>query len=338
MKGIQMKKTKQPQKKNKVTLDNSNIFSYLYTKLFKFNTYNQNLKTDNPESPIGLNVYSCEGKIKDFVKKQNRIHKIMKYCILLPGIKLLNWILGKHLTHTVPTHQTVNNDLKVNNKHLINVQLFDTCYDNTLKDWHDTFLCKAVSDNCQSSAQLGNSHLKNRSVQLLLKSKQFLNTFVCNDTAYLSFFDMLSYNYAKVMIDHHKSNINHLLYNSKSINDIRYFILRGMIPSQNIELVNKLVDGHLLVQEIKENEVEQIYHLSDGNALYLGLIVKKPSGTEIKNLIKPVIDKMAYKSEQDRISTSIKEELRTKLSVPSAVPTQPSNISHAKRKQSRVKK
>lgn len=275
----------------KVSLSNSNIFKYWYHKLFKFTTYSQNLKIDNPESPINLNIYSCDGKVKDFVTKQNRIHKIMKYGILLPGIKLLNWILGKHLTHSVPDTQLVKNGLTVENKQYINLRMFDKCYDKSVKDWHDMYLCKSVGSDCSSGSELNNAHLKNSSVQILLSFKKFMNTFICNDTAYIAFFDMLSYNYSKSMIDHYNGDVNHLLYNSTNINDIRYFILRGMVPQCNLDLVSKMVDGSLYVQEVEENAVEHIYHLTNGQNHYLGVVVQKPSGPETKGLIKPVITK-----------------------------------------------
>jgi len=284
---------------------NKNIFYYYINRLFKFNTYKQNLKTENPNSPIGINIYSTEGTVKDFVNKQQRIHWIMKYLILVPGMKILNGILGKHLTTKISSHQTVENNLKVENKHLINLRIFDKIFNSTVKEWHDMFLCKAVGSGCKSNSDLGNSYLKNRSVKLLISFKNFMTTFITNDTAYLTFFDMLSLNFSKSMIDYHKGDVNHLFYNSVNINDIRYFILKGMMPQPNIDLVSKLCNGNLYVEKVEESETEFIYHLSNGQAVYTGILIKKPEGSVLQPPLSPVLNPNHLKEHETKLKQAL---------------------------------
>ena len=199
---------------------------YYYDKLFTFDEFKYD-KKKYKDGKLVDHVYHKSEQVTSFYSRMMRIHKWFKYILLIPGLHLAKLVLGKHLVlHPDDTPQ--HRDLRV----------FDTSFDDAIKDWHDYFI-KAERPDKIDSDDINDYIGGNGSPELLHIMKRIMLTVCQNDTAYLEFLNILLYKLTINMNKEYNSDsntIDHLFYTDKAIYNVAYFGLKKLTDSDEYEL------------------------------------------------------------------------------------------------------
>lgn len=207
-------------------------FRYYYRKLFKFKSYDNVLK-EKGNRIMGSTIYSDGQYVKDYVKKQNLIHRWFKYFFLVPGIHFLHWLLGRYINDKLPRIQLYRN-----------VRIYDKAFRNSLKQWNEQFRNRNASKNRLRKM------LNSGACKTLMMFHKTLLTFLGNDTAYTEFFNMLMFNITLQMNRNYNSeHVKHVMYIGKSINDVRYFYATGDVPPQHAAIVDAILSDKVEILE-----------------------------------------------------------------------------------------
>lgn len=172
---------------------------------------------ENKDAKLERNVYCEDGTMNDYAKKQDRIHMWFKHLIVYPASSFITKFLGKYLSKDVSDASQFK-ELKI----------FSDTYDKTIVQWNDIFSQQSVAketDIKKIKSALEKMH-DTQYIKILKNMKYLLITLCQNDTAYLEFINMLLFNLTIEMNKNHNPKHNHLLYTSKSISDVYYFVLK----------------------------------------------------------------------------------------------------------------
>jgi len=158
------------------------------------------------------NIYSFEGTIGDFVKKENRLHNWFKYRFLSPFVFIAEKIISKkYLVKKVP-----------NKRQYRNLKIFEKSFKESVRQWNELFLSRVGTGDKREGFSL-KGYLRMRCNRMLLTMMRVYVTFTMNDTAYLEMHNILMFNITKNMSKEYGERYNHLFYTSKNVNDIAYF-------------------------------------------------------------------------------------------------------------------
>lgn len=181
---------------------------------------------NNLELELPCNVYDIHGTLGDYVKKYHRFHNNFKIRFVETGLFFIKHFCKDILIKDVPKKPQFTN-----------LRLFDDSFEESLYLW------EYFRSNIDKSSpeQLDSVKLKEQfrtsgSVKNLRTVKEMYLTGMKMDTAYLAFHDILMFNLAKRMNDHHGKNPTWKFYTSKHINDVRYFMTTGSIPQIQLNL------------------------------------------------------------------------------------------------------
>lgn len=221
------------------------FFEYLRDRIFRFRVYNRIF--DDPlrnktDSIYSKNCYATQYNLGNYVKQQNKIHRFLKYLIIVPFVKFVVWIMGKHLVTSVPKES----------QHLADLRLFSEVYERSLVDWIN-FYMSYKGDGVDGYIKCGSSflvrYLQNRVTSLLRSLKNLVLTVLMNDSAFLPFFHFLMFNWSKAVCDKYHGTVEHIMYKCQRIDDVRYFLVIGDVPAEVKPLVTALVNGKVQVQQ-----------------------------------------------------------------------------------------
>ena len=179
--------------------------------------FRRDLKASTKDQQTPPNVYDYKGTRSEFAKKETRIHRLFKWGIIAPAIKIAQKIVGKHLTKEIP-----------NKPQFRELLLFDKAYEKTIEDWNWFFRINVRNDKDSMNKKIKLYHrfMKSPATKLLRSMKQLLLTVLTNDTAYMEFMNMLLFNINREMSNAEDNSSSHLMYISKFINDKKYFMIK----------------------------------------------------------------------------------------------------------------
>lgn len=208
---------------------------YTFKKGFK-----ESLK-QNPNRIVPWTIYGENLNIRDFVKDFVNLNKNWKKRLLVPLVLIAKIIMPKRMLTRKPNK---------NNPYHKNLKAFDKAYSKSIDDWIKYFIVYTnmqLKDNKAKEEAIKKYANNSKSPKVLRGMWDMARTIIANDTAYLEFFNILMYNTYKEMqnIYKDKSEINHLLYNSKRIDDINYYILANQVNSDNKLILKINEDGEI---------------------------------------------------------------------------------------------
>ncbi len=224
--------------KNKVLTKFFNIFGILYCPM-----YDDVLEKVQKERGKGFilpeNIYGSKDlTAEQHVAQQNRIHKIFKYMIMYPVAKLFSKVLGKYLISEIP-----------DKKYYRNMRVFNEVYTETLQQWD-----RVINQIAGKEVPIWNKSCESWHIKSMLMMKDVCNTLVLNDSAYLNLVDMFILNLAKRVNDEYRNDdgkINHVLYSSKTVDDVRYFVIKGDLKPDIKQLLMQIMKSKkVTLQEV----------------------------------------------------------------------------------------
>lgn len=186
------------------------------------------VKKEDEDKFMNENIYSFEGTIGEFSKKENRLHNWLKYKFIQPFVFIADKICGRYLVKTVPKKRQYRN-----------IRIFKKSFEESVKQWNDLFLRNVQNGSDPEKFSL-KGYLRKRHNRVLLKMMEIYITFTMNDTAYLEMHNILMFNITKNMSQVYGDKYNHLFYTSKSVNDVNYFY------------AIKHIDGVVVIKPAKE--------------------------------------------------------------------------------------
>lgn len=210
-----------------------NIFKQIWSKLTWKSDYSKNLDTlvergMNIDGKLGWNIYDYNGSRRNFTFLQNLIHKTFKYKFLYLILIIGQKILGDKLVDKVP-----------NKSQFDELKIFDESFEEALILWKENFrCCVGNKPNTRKKPYIAYLRYKDSiAVKQLRLMKQFTLTICKNDTTYLEFLNMLIH---RITINtnqlYDKEELHHLLYTSKSVNDVKYYVLHNSFKKTDIKL------------------------------------------------------------------------------------------------------
>lgn len=180
------------------------------------NTFHHNAAFDTDKALydkfLSENIYSFEGTVKDFVKKENRLHNWFKYKFLSPFVFIAEKVISKkYIVTNIPDKRQYRN-----------LKIFEKSFKESVRQWNELFLSRVGTGHKRESWSL-KGYLRMRCNRMLLTMMRVYVTFTMNDTAYLEMHNILMFNITKNMSKTYGDKYNHLFYTSKSVNDVSYF-------------------------------------------------------------------------------------------------------------------
>jgi hypothetical protein len=173
------------------------------------------------KAKIGRTIVGDE--IDTFGKYRERFNKVnmrFGHRMLKPAIFTAEKILGKNMTTKIYDTPW--------NKNLI---IFNDAFEKSLADWKWYY---QVSGD-RSNIKYGDPGNEPGSPYHMLRSmKRIMLTMSQCDTAYREFFNILMFNMTMEMNKQHNSQVKHLMYNSKEINDVKYFHISGTLEGNYV--------------------------------------------------------------------------------------------------------
>jgi hypothetical protein len=234
-----------------------------------------NSKNKMPENIYGSETYSEEWHNFD------KFHYSIKYKILVPALKFVQWKWGELLDRPIPKGN--HNDMLV---------MFDKCYDEALNDWNRYYL--NVTEHWKKADGKEVPYNKKRAArmyhnQLLRTMKNILKTGYLYDSAYREFANilMMKLYLAQKSMFKDKSQLTHLFYSSADTRQISYFKIYTevkevaqninkdihMIPESEMEGFKKeIIQNYLKEQESKQGLNPKV--LSSDDLKNMGVISK----------------------------------------------------------------
>jgi len=159
------------------------------------------------------NVHDIKNKSK-YAKKFKFIHFTLKYRLLLPTLEIVDKFFSKYKLKKVP-----------NSEHNYLLKRFDTAFEEALREWYKCYLMTGNYNN-KSKTFITREMNKKPSLKRLRSIKDWYITVLSMDQAYKEFHNILMLNLAKELQKEFKGGeANHLLYNSRIIDDVNYFSL-----------------------------------------------------------------------------------------------------------------
>jgi len=147
-------------------------------------------------------------------KKWHRIHYVFKYKFVAPILMLAGKLLGKYMDCDIPERFDYRN-----------LKVFNESFDKAVVDWYRKSLS---ADKVLSDEQI----LKERCCRQLNTIKQIMVTVAKNDSAYLNFFNTLSFELTSQMNkEYDGEEISHLYFTSDNTSDVNYFVMGELIGS-----------------------------------------------------------------------------------------------------------
>jgi hypothetical protein len=227
------------------------IYSLCFGAYAEYETEEERLKSLNlnVDDTAMTNIYGHEGKISGYLKYHHWVHNFIKFRIVLTGMNLFRRFYGNKMVKG-------KEDLP-NMYQFQNLKLFDIAYDRTCVKWEEFFHIN-VKDPRRLDWHFVYECHKTCLEKLRLLHDIYL-TINKNDTAYLEFHNMLMYEIAIVM----KECPEHVLYTSKTINDVKYFTITGDIPSEYAWMIEfMLKSGEVYLHQMRMHPVTED-HFSD---------------------------------------------------------------------------
>lgn len=161
----------------------------------------------NDKKIMHWTIYGRNLSPKALYDKFYRIHDTWKPYFVKPFIWLSTKIFGKYLVKEIP-------DEKYNR----NFKIFDKAYDQALIKWRVYY----------QGHKLEEAKKKLRIDNKMNNVRYIAYTLLLNDTAYREFFNMLMFEITKEMNKSYEGeDIKHLIYKSKSVIDVGYYIAYG---------------------------------------------------------------------------------------------------------------
>lgn len=273
---------------------------YFWDKLVNYKDFDKNLVNDNPDRSMNKTIYGKKGeKVKDFVKRQNRIHRWFKYIFMYPLLSLGNRLMGKSLVKDVDGTQP----------QLVNVKVFSDSFDRTLKDWYNYFHATIPHVSQDHSPMFLRHFWSSHSLNFCRLLKRIYLTIVVNDSAYLELHNIMMYNLARDITKYHHEQgnlsedgkIKHLLYTERFVTSPEYFMCldrMGLnlnlkkLKESNDEMLNSVRDKseedlitaqEQYIQDIKA-KVKDIKNPHDKQlqSLYVEDLERKLDGIKLK--------------------------------------------------------
>jgi hypothetical protein len=194
---------------------------------------------EHDDSVIPWTIYGENLNIKEFAKDFDKLNKNWKNRLLVPCVKLAKILVPPRMISRKPNTE---------NPYYKNLVAFDRAYTQSVDDWIKYFIIytnMSLKSKENRNAEIKKYYEKGTAHILLKNMWEMARTMIANDTAYLEFFNILMYNTYKEMqkIYKDKGEINHLLYNSKRIEDIKYYILANQMNSDNTLILNITDNG-----------------------------------------------------------------------------------------------
>lgn len=180
--------------------------------MFKMTCYKDNITRHGKEAHVGVNIYGrWEQRMIDFVKRQHRIHKWLKGMIMVPAILILKKVVGKYLDKEVPQEPQFKK-----------LSIIEKAFDQAILDWVQHMLMRTR----KREGQTIESRMEgNQSIECLRTLKQLVMTVAINDTAYMELLNFFAMRLTFYMNTEYGENIDHTIYCSRYVNDVRYFAI-----------------------------------------------------------------------------------------------------------------
>lgn len=150
--------------------------------------------------------------IPEFVKRYNFFHRIIKYWIVIPGIKIIKKIMKNYLV----TPENIERD----GKNKIFMAWVDN-FEDSLKEW--CYVYRRPFDKKEAER----AYKKYFNTQLLRDLNSIMIGGLMEDAPYRTFFEMLSINWAIKINKLYPNKITHFVYNLKTIDDKRFMAIAG---------------------------------------------------------------------------------------------------------------
>lgn len=198
------------------------LYNCAYKPFFSVKVENQTQKKHLVWSIYGTNL-----DIGIWKRNHVRLHRWFKYFFIVPIVTIGGWVLGKKIR-----------DKPGEGWEDKNIRIFDKAWNNSILEWYDYFVLNLEREKPHKIPrnQVKKQLKGNYSIKTLNTMKRFLFSMVLGDTAYRELLNILMFNITKEMNLGYKSvRKNHLFYSpykSKSINDINYYIVGGMLSGK----------------------------------------------------------------------------------------------------------
>ncbi len=198
--------------------------------------------------------YGANTNSKDGAKRYMFVHYIAKYLFVTPALELFHRFSKKY-------HYKVQNEW-----HNTNLALFDKVFDKTIEEWnfkwihHSKHLRGATFSSEEEKKKWMDEQMEFVNTSWIRKVKDISFMFVGQDSAYLEFFNMLTYNWGKEINNHYKDKpeINHVLYSAKHVYDVNYYHI-GKDFFNNDFVIDLSTGNRFLVRRDVPNVLQQ-YH------------------------------------------------------------------------------
>jgi hypothetical protein len=168
------------------------------------------------EDKIGWNIYDPKLTNKQYKKRFDYFHLFFKYKFFVPLLKIAGKILNKIKTKIPEGYE---------NKNLF---VFDKAFEKSINEWINYFRKEVLIKSGQKvNKKILKNMYKDNSTKMLRICKDILIQSSLNDTTYKEFFNILMFNICLGINEEYKGSEEHLLYTEKSINDMRYYIIKN---------------------------------------------------------------------------------------------------------------
>lgn len=197
--------------------------------------YDQNMDKHGPNARLKYNVYESGPTMQEYVKEQNRIHQYFKKKLIYP----LSWLgqvcqrfLGKYIVKEVPTSE-----------HFRNLWIFNKAFEDSMLDI-DVLRSQVKGMDYDKAVKVAHKTRNNEPFATLRLFKEICLTIVKNDTFYLEFVNLFTFNLARYMNqeyhnDIYNGKVSHIVYTNNKIDDVVYFQARklnGQVVLKNYNL------------------------------------------------------------------------------------------------------